>query len=324
MNRQYLKNGTELELNGDIFKIVERIGTNGYSVVYEVEKKGNECTYKYYLKECYPLNAKVMRNDDGFLIWADEKERKRSSDDFEDVYNNLLKIQNNDKIKNLTSKIYETMGTKYFLIESGSGENFVTNKPEGLSDILTLIIELSKLIRKYHNAGYLHLGIKPENIFVFEEIYELPVLFDGESVILNNTLVNEEVESFSISLGCSAPELIKGNIYEIDEYSGEKTKIINERTDIYSIGAILFYKIMGRYVRALDRGIFADWDFDNNYFFRKINPKVKKYVKDIFYKTLAVQNQDRYNNITELIETLNVAKKFVMKKYILNLIVRIR
>lgn len=300
MNRQYLEAGHKIFFDDDTFEIVRTVGAGANCVVYETRRVDNEYTYGYYLKECYPFDASVTRNDDGSLEWIDIAEKERNLKKFKEAYKTLLNIYNDKSFRNSTSiplEMYETNGTVYFLNDIKTGMTFEEDASENLSDILTTTIVLSRLIEKYHKAGYLHLDIKPENIFLLDETRELVVLFDVDSVVSIDELRNDEVKHISFSENYAAPEQKR-----------EKISEINEQTDIYSIGATLFSKIMGRFVTALDRDIFADWDFEGNSVFCGINPSIKNQIKEIFKKTLAVQNKNRYKNTSELIKELEKAK----------------
>lgn len=301
LNRQYLEAGNKITFENNTFEIVKSIGAGANCVVYEVVKIANEYTCKYYLKECYPFDVIITRNDDGSLEWTDNSEKERNLKNFKDAYNTLLNIYNDESFRNSTSMpldMYETNGTVYFLNDIKTGMTFEEDSGENLSDILATVIALSKLIEKYHKAGYLHLDIKPENIFLLDETRELLVLFDVDSVVSIDKLRNGEIKHISFSENYAAPEQKR-----------EKLSEINEQTDIYSIGATLFTKIMGRFVTALDRDIFANWDFDEISIFDRINPQTKSHIKEIFKKTLAVQNNNRYKNTAELIEALEKAKE---------------
>ena len=63
---------------------------------------------------------------------------------------------------------------------------------------------------------------------------------------------------------------------------------------------------MGRAVENEDIGIFADWDFDSE-MFNKVNPKIKRILKEIFRKTLSVNIKRRFQSIKELIATLETS-----------------
>ena len=218
MDRDYLKPGTEIKLENDTFEIVKSIGEGANCVVYEVIKKKNDYEYKYYLKECYPFNADISRNDDGSLIWLNEGEKEKSLANFKNAYSTLLKIYNNEYFTNSTSipvEIYEANDTIYILNDIKIGSTFKDDNTENLSDILATIIALSKLIGKYHEEGYLHLDIKPENMFLLEETRELVVLFDVDSVVAIDLLKNGEVEGGLGSNGYAAREQNRPNISEI-------------------------------------------------------------------------------------------------------------
>lgn len=300
MGRQYLEAGYRLAFDNDTFEIEQAVGAGANCVVYEAVRTKNGYRYKYYLKECYPYDASITRNADGYLEWADTAEKEQKLKKFRDAYNILLNIYNDKSLRNSTSvpmDLFEANGTAYFLNDIKTGMTFEEYPTKSLSDILSTAIALSRLMEKYHKAGYLHLDIKPENIFLLDETCELPVLFDVDSVVSIEMLNAGEIRHISFSEEYAAPEQKK-----------EKLSEINERTDIYNLGATIFTKIMGRFVNSLDRGIFADWKLDEIPMFKNVNPHTQKYIKDIFRKTLAVQNKNRYENMAELTEALTEAK----------------
>lgn len=300
LSRQYLQIGSELQLKNEIFRIVEVIGAGASCIVYRVEKNDEGYVSKYYLKECYPFDAQIVRSEDGTIEWLNECEKEQFLNRFEKAYRMLFDLYSDEKFTNSTampSGICMANGTSYYLTDIKTGTVFEEDNPENLSDVLATVISISKLIEKYHKAGYLHLDIKPSNIFVIDETRELVVLFDVDSVVPMDKLKKGEIKHISFSENYAAPE-----------QKAEKISEIDERTDIYSIGATLFEKIMGRYVTSFDRGIFADWNFDGDPMFDSINPTTKNHIKEIFRKTLAVKNKNRYENASELIDALKNAK----------------
>ena len=149
MNRKYLKNGIEIKLGNDTFKIVNLVGKGANCVVYEVIKKKNDYEYKYYLKECYPYNVDITRNADGSLKWADEDVKEKSLKNFENAYRTLLKIYANEYFTNSTSipvEIYEGNDTIYILNDIKIGSTFKDDNTKNLSDILATIIAYKKVI----------------------------------------------------------------------------------------------------------------------------------------------------------------------------------
>jgi serine/threonine protein kinase len=124
-----------------------------------------------------------------------------------------------------------------------------------------------------------------------------------DSVTPIAALASGKVKCVSYSKGWAAPEQMHGRIDKLCP-----------ATDIYSIGAILFQKVMGRAIENEDIGIFADWDFDGE-MFDDVNPAIKRLLREIFKKTLAANAKRRYQTANELIdaldETLKVAEQEV-------------
>lgn len=249
------------------------------------------------LKECYPYADNVFR-DGKMLQWADKNEYQNSISSFKTAYEKLMAIQNTEKLHNSTSHafdLFEANGTLYSVTDITEGTTFEKDKSKVLCDILKTVLALSKVVGKYHNAGYLHLDIKPSNFLVIPETRELVVLFDMASVTSMDGIKNGKIKCIPYSKGWAAPEQMKGQI----------TKLC-PATDIYSIGVVLFQKLFGRDVTPADTGVFADWDFEDE-IFDNVNPKIKRLLRTIFQKTLSANIKRRYQSADELIAALEEA-----------------
>lgn len=293
MKRIKLENGTVLSFENKKYEITNVLGCGANCIAYTAKRQDGT---DFCLKECYPYKSKITRNEDLSLSWADEKEKDLSFKNFYSAHSRLIEMYSINEIRNSTPisvDIFEENGTVYSLSDIKTGKNFEKDNPECLSDIITVGISLSKLIKAYHSKEYLHLDIKPENIFLIDETRETIVLFDVDSIVSIRELENGLVKSISFSKDFSSPE-----------QRDLKIEQIGEQTDFYAIGATLFYKIMGNPVRALDRGVFAEWDFSENKFFENINPRTKKEITYFFKKTLALNPKDRFDDADHLIESL--------------------
>ena len=69
------------------------------------------------------------------------------------------------------------------------------NEEKSLESLITRIKTLCSIIEKYHNQGYLHLDIKPSNIFVLPETKENVILFDFDSVVKIEDIKENKIES---------------------------------------------------------------------------------------------------------------------------------
>lgn len=279
--------------------IIDRvIGDGASSIVYEAHYIDNaRGRHDVRLKECYPYASEITRTGSE-LKWIDSSLCTEDKVAFTCAYHKLMEFQNTTKLRNSTAHIFdlcEANGTLYSVMDVNEGKTFEEDSSESLADILKTTLALARVIEKYHNNGYLHLDIKPSNFLVIPETRELVILFDVDSVTAIDDIKSGKVKCVPYSKGWAAPEQMQGKIDKLCQ-----------ATDIYSIGAILFQKVMGRAVENKDIGIFADWDFDSE-MFNKVNPKIKRILKEIFRKTLSVNIKRRFQSIKELIATLETS-----------------
>ena len=298
MKRTPLPIGSTIQAKGgsSYTYIIDRvIGDGASSIVYETHYIDSAYgRHDVRLKECYPYASDIQRIG-ADLVWADAVTATNDKVAFTTAYHKLLDFQNTTKLRNSTAHIFdlcEANGTLYSVMDVNEGQTFEQDNSEKLSDILKTTLALARVVEKYHNNGYLHLDIKPSNFLVIPETRELVILFDVDSVASMEDIASGRVKCVSYSKGWAAPEQMQGRIDKLCP-----------ATDIYSIGAILFQKIMGRAVENEDIGIFADWNFDRE-MFGKINPRIKPLLRDVFRKTLAANINRRYQTIWRLIVQL--------------------
>ena len=191
--------------------------------------------------------------------------------------------------------IFELNNTCYIVTRCFEGVTFDKIVDESLNTLFKRIYALCKTIKKYHDIGILHLDIKPENIMIFPESTEYIMLFDFDSLISKSQLASDESILFSFSNGYSAPELSYGN-----------KNNISEKTDIYSIGAIVYYKLFEKYADSFARKIGADYNFENIlYSDKRFQPSFFRTLEIFFQKTLSAYLPHRYNSVDELLPILS-------------------
>lgn len=305
--RQALKIGEKLKLSVSEneqptyeYTIKGITGFGASCIVYEayyLDSVGIEHLVR--LKEFYPAYMEIVRDADLSLVVKEEhrEDFEKSWDLFREAYEKNTLFQSNLDTLNSTGNAQNLLfgnNTMYMVVNYNNGISYDKVEGENLQDIFQIGLALTKTIGMYHKYGYVHLDIKPENILKLPETNELIILFDFGSVESIKDIKSGKVNRVSYSENWAAPEQLQ-----------HKVKKICEATDIYSIGAVIFSKIMGRIPDVDDRKVFADWKFDlKNTLFEGVNPKVFRYIKTLFKKTLSSSVNKRYKNADELIEIL--------------------
>lgn len=292
--REPLRESTNISLRGNgqtvhCFSVGKLIGQGANCLVYDAICTDNGKCVR--LKELYPIDANIRRTASGELVWESVSEKTCRFKAFEESSAQQINFMNCECMGNSivhSDGVFKGCGTEYLVMETDFGKTFDKDRTENLHDILKSVLALTRVIKKYHEAGFLHLDIKPENFLIINETRELIKLFDTDTVVDKDKLTSGNAYFLPCSARWAAPE----------QRLGRRAKIC-EATDIYAIGATLFWRIMGRSPENNDIGPFADWEFSGK-MFETVNPKVKRLLKTIFRKTLAASPCHRYQSADEL------------------------
>lgn len=310
MERVFLRSGTKLVVtesgskNQYAFIVDRQIGQGANSLVYEAHRDGAP-KHRVRIKECYPARQAPSR--DGMrLSWPDTSQRKKVLKHFQEGFENQRLFQSEEKTGNaaihMPLEMCEANNTRYMIMELDYGETLDRYKVSSFEEILTITKALADTLGEYHRLGFLHLDIKPENILVLREAPNMIKLFDLDSVVRKQDIQQGVLPALSYSPRWAAPELREEIISQI-----------SERTDIYSIGAVLFWMVMGREPGCDDRSIFAEWEFEGP-LFNGQNPQLRQALRYIFRHTLCCRAACRFENADTLAKKLDEALKLVLEK----------
>lgn len=288
-----LPHGFSLICGGTAYTIDCEIGRGSTCIVYGGRYRDSEdMTHFVRIKELYPYDADISRDAENRLVPHDADGASLREQDFIAAYKRSTELKNTLGLTNSTVNplgIFAACGTRYIItdcIEGADGGN------ASLNSVFRRTLALAAVIKKYHENGFLHLDIKPQNILLIPETDEHVYLFDFDSMLKKSDILSGNAEKHSFSDGFSAPELVRGEM-----------KKVGDPTDIFSEGAVLFYSLFGRKPTISDRRAGAEYDFSSPYL-KAVSPDLANALTDIFRKTLSSSPALRYKTDNEFISAL--------------------
>ncbi len=193
----------------------------------------------------------------------------------------------------------EHEGQPYLVMKHVEGrtlKNLLSDRPLTLQQILDIMTPIAGALTYAHSQGVLHRDIKPSNIILGKD--GVPYLTDfGLARIAQ---AGESTMSQDVMLG--TPQYISP-----EQARGEKN--LDARTDLYSLGVVLYELVVGRVPFSGDTpyAIVHDHIFSDLPMPSSINPEIPPQVERVLVKALAKNPADRYQSAVEMIEAFRQA-----------------
>lgn len=315
-HRIALKSNTPLRLCNDrgeaIHCVIEsEIGRGGSCIVYEAARitdTGDKTLYR--VKEFYPYKLNISRDENNGLtpsandaeVFAQRQEQFHS--DFSRTNQLFYSDTNYSSMANQLD-VFRQNGTSYVLSAYSSKKTLATYKPESLKECITLVKQVAYVLGNIHKQGYLYLDTKPDNVLVVDGYQKQIQLFDFDSLFSI-----QEVRKTS-KLSCSDVRLSYSKGFAPIELQTSKIKRLGAHTDVYSVGALLFYLLFGYTPTAPDCETDAVFDFTKiQYDYRKCDDRLFGSLSDFFHNALAVYYADRYQSMQEVSKQLQEIEKY--------------
>ena len=288
------------------YTINREVGRGGSSIVYDASYTDNLGNYKLVrIKECYPYAMRMVRSKSGEL-----QPEGRDAPAFVEAKRRLIAAyqKNHDlfTINALTntvanaSDIYEANGTVYVVSVYMNGKTFMDFQGETLHDCVALIRSTARILKRIHDAGYYYLDLKPDNILTLEGSLDLVQLFDFDSMI--------SVEDLQNAIQTNDPSRLRTSYtrgYASLEQQTGRLRQLGKHSDMYSLGAVLFYALWHKTPSAFDCEPDAIYDFSSmTYASSNYQDKLFRALTLFFHKTLASYYADRYQDAEEAIVQL--------------------
>ena len=263
------------------YEIVQHICNTQFSNIYAVKCKRK----KYILKEYFPKNL-VLRDENGKVFTEknrDEYEKYRAI--FKIEIKNLKKLNIEKGIVKIIDN-FKYNNTEYIVMEKIEGKSLkeiIMSKNEmKLQEIMDIFLKIIKIVSKIHKNKILHLDINPKNI-ILDKNMDVKIIDFGASKKLDNKIRSEVV----VCDGYSA----------LEQYSFTVMK--DERSDIYSIFAVLYFMLFKRKLKSSYERFLNDIEFEKSKveIIKKYGKKLEKLVK----KGLEIEKDKRYSNLEEVL-----------------------
>ncbi|WP_372371582.1 protein kinase [Candidatus Uabimicrobium sp. HlEnr_7] len=190
-------------------------------------------------------------------------------------------------------------GCKYLVMDYIRGESlnsYLEKNSISLKQKLKIFLKIAEALSYAHKKGVIHRDIKPDNIMVTTE--GVPVLIDFG--------LAKRMDSREFDL-TKTGEVMGSPHYMSPEQVSGKRSAINHRTDIYSMGTILYELICGQ------RMFLGESTIEVLFKIRHESPKkpceilgdIDKNLQNIWKKSVSFRQEDRYQHTTDLMSDIN-------------------
>ena len=210
-------------------------------------------------------------------------------------------------------------GTLYYTMRRIQGKTLhqeikAADTTEKKLKLLSHFIDVCNAVAYAHSMGVIHRDIKPDNIMVgpFGETFlvdwgiakapNLPEIKDPDSIEMNNSIdsgVKIDATLVGSVIGTPSympPEQAEGKIDEVDE-----------RSDIYSLGAVLYRMLTGTRPFA-SNNVYKTINETINGKLKhvlELNPEVPPEIAAVAMKALSKKKEDRYSSASEITDEIN-------------------
>ena len=232
-----LKKGTYLQ--GEKYRVISTLGQGGFGITYLAEQvlaKRLVCIKEFFPKEYYNRDADSLHVTLG----------SQGSAKMMNAYKTKF-IKEAQTIANLNHPniirifdVFEENGTAYYTMEYIEGESLNEKiKREGAlaEDVaMKYIRDVASALRYIHNRNIMHLDVKPANIMLRKE---------DDSAVLIDFGLSKQYDNAGEQTS-STPVGISHGYAPIEQYQYGGVSTFSPVTDIYSLGATLYYLVIGK------------------------------------------------------------------------------
>lgn len=272
----------------DRYEIIEQIGVGGMAKVYKAKDR---------LLDRF-VAIKILKDQ-----YAEDIEFLKK---FNNEAQSAAKLShiNIVNVFDIGEDLYKGERIHYIVMEYVDGQTLkdliVNEKRLSNPDIIDYSIQIAQALKTAHQAGIIHRDIKPQNILI--DNYGLLKVTDFGIARVSSNATITYTSSILGTVHYISPEQAKG-------------KIVDEKSDLYSLGAVMYEMATGK----------VPFDADNSVSIavmhiqdkpepaKNLNPNLSDHLNYIIMKLLDKDPANRFLNAKELIDALE-DQNFIMEE----------
>ncbi len=233
-----LQSGTILQ--GGRYRIVDSLGRGGFGVTYLAEQV--MARRKVCIKEFFPQDY-YKRDEDSVSISLLSENFKENMSRFKTKFikeAQTIAALDHPNIIHIHD-VFEENGTAYYVMDYIEGESLSEHVKLGgalaEADALRYIREAASALEYIHDRNINHLDVKPGNIMVRRE--------DNRAILIDFGL-SKHYDAESGDATSTTPVGVSHGFAPMEQYKQGGVSKFSPETDIYSLGATLYYLVTGK------------------------------------------------------------------------------
>lgn len=141
----------------------------------------------------------MTRNEDNTLEFSNSTQIIKYQNRFISGARLQAEMRSEEIAVNSTAALRDILygnGTIYSVLDFYNGRTMSSCVFDNIRQVISVLIQVASAVKKYHDAGYLHLDIKPDNIYCVKlpDGGEKSLLFDFDSIVKIDDIINDETD----------------------------------------------------------------------------------------------------------------------------------
>ncbi len=264
-------------------------GIPGYQIKNQLYESSNTIVFRAErIKDLYPVTMKLLKREYPTIV-----EILR----FENEYKILHSLDVEGVIKVISLEKFSQK--RAIIFEDFSGEpikSIISRRSFSIGEFLHIAIQLAEILGQIHELNVIHRDISPSNILFNPSTGKIKIIDFGSS-----TSLSHEIPSVL------APNLSEGTLsYISPEQTGRMNRLVDYRTDYYSLGATLYHLVVGFPIFEAEDPL----ELIHAHIAKNPEPphtihkNIPRSVSDIIMKLLSKNAEDRYQTSRGLVADL--------------------